>query len=42
MKEGEEIEFDDCVFRVEQMIGRRIMRVQLTRAVREPAQKNAG
>jgi len=42
MKEGEEIEFDDCVFRVEQMIGRRIMRVRLTRAVREPAQKHAG
>jgi magnesium and cobalt exporter, CNNM family len=41
MKEGEEIEFDDCVFRVEQMIGRRIMRVQLTRPVREPAQKHA-
>ena len=42
MKEGEEIEFDDCVFRVEQMIGRRIMRVRLTRVVREPAQKHAG
>ena len=42
MKEGEEVEFDDCVFRVEQMIGRRIMRVRLTRAVREPAQKHAG
>ena len=42
MKEGEEIEFDDCVFRVEQMIGRRIMRVRLTRAAREPAQKHAG
>ena len=42
IKEGEEIEFDDCVFRVEQMIGRRIMRVRLTRAVREPAQKHAG
>jgi len=42
MKEGEEIEFDDCVFRVEQMIGRRIMRVRLTRALREPAQKHAG
>jgi len=41
MKEGEEIEFDDCVFRVEQMIGRRIMRVQLTRTAREPAQKHA-
>ena len=42
MKEGEEVEFDDCVFRVEQMIGRRIMRVRLTRALREPAQKHAG
>jgi putative hemolysin len=36
MKEGEEIEFEDCVFRVEQMIGRRIMRVRLTRNVVEP------
>ena len=42
MKEGEEIEFEDCVFRVEQMIGRRIMRVRLTRTVRLPAQKHAG
>jgi len=42
MKEGEEIEFEDCVFRVEQMIGRRIMRVRLTRTVRVPAQKHAG
>jgi magnesium and cobalt exporter, CNNM family len=42
MKEGEEIEFDDCVFRVEQMIGRRIMGVRLTRAVREPVQKHPG
>jgi len=42
MKEGEEIEFEDCVFRVEQMIGRRIMRVRLTRPVRMPAQKHAG
>src|SRR5262245_32440456 len=41
MKEGEEIAFEDCTFRVEQMIGRRIMRVRLTRAVREPI-KNAG
>jgi CBS domain containing-hemolysin-like protein len=36
MKEGEEIEFEDCVFRVEQMIGRRIMRVRLIRNVAEP------
>ena len=36
MKEGEEVEFEDCVFRVEQMIGRRIMRVRLTRSVAEP------
>ncbi|HEY2382666.1 MAG TPA: hemolysin family protein [Terriglobia bacterium] len=33
MKEGEEIVFEDCVFRVEQMIGRRIMRVRMTRVV---------
>ena len=31
MKEGEEVVFEDCIFRVEQMIGRRIMRVRLTR-----------
>lgn len=31
MKEGEEIVFEDCIFRVEQMIGRRIMRVRMTR-----------
>jgi putative hemolysin len=36
MKEGEEVEFEDCLFRVEQMIGRRIMRVRLTRSVAEP------
>ena len=35
LKESEEIAFDDCVFRVDQMIGRRIMRVRLTRIVRE-------
>ena len=40
MKEGEEVAFDDCIFRVEQMIGRRIMRVRLTRLVGE-AVKNA-
>jgi putative hemolysin len=41
LKEGEEVVFDDCVFRVEQMIGRRIMRVRLKRTVREPIQKGA-
>src|SRR5262245_40029755 len=41
MKEGEEVEFEDCTFRVEQMIGRRIMRVRLTRPLREAAQKPA-
>jgi putative hemolysin len=37
MKEGEEVEFDGGVFRVEQMIGRRIMRVRLARRKQEPA-----
>jgi putative hemolysin len=37
MKEGEELEFDWGVFRVEQMIGRRIMRVRLTRMKTELA-----
>jgi hypothetical protein len=32
MKEGEEVIFEDSIFRVEQMIGRRIMRVR-TRAL---------
>jgi putative hemolysin len=41
MKAGEEVAFEDCVFRVEQMIGRRIMRVRLTRLVGEPI-KTAG
>jgi putative hemolysin len=41
MKEGEEIVFEDSVFRVEQMIGRRIMRVRLTRTLPEQV-KNAG
>jgi hypothetical protein len=31
LKEGEEIEFEDNLFRVEQRIGRRIMRVRLTK-----------
>lgn len=34
MAEGEEVAFDDCMFRVEQMIGRRIMRVRLSRTMR--------
>jgi len=41
MNEGEEVCFEECVFRVEQMIGRRIMRVRLSRRLRE-AMKNAG
>jgi putative hemolysin len=36
MKEGEEVSADDCTFRIEQTIGRRIMRVKLTRKVQEP------
>ena len=36
MKEGEEIAFEESIFRVEQMIGRRIMRVRLTRTAPEP------
>src|SRR6185436_17034864 len=35
MNEGEEVCFEECVFRVEQMIGRRIMRVRLSRRLRE-------
>src|SRR5262245_39386810 len=41
MHEGEAVSFEDCSFRVEEMIGRRIMRVRLTRRVPEPIQ-NAG
>jgi putative hemolysin len=41
MHEGEAVSFDDCSFRVEEMIGRRIMRVRLTRRVPESIQ-NAG
>jgi putative hemolysin len=41
MKEGEEVAFEDSIFRVEQMIGRRIMRVRLTRTVPVTAQKPA-
>ena len=33
LKEGEEVAYADLVFRVEQMIGRRIMRVRMTRMV---------
>lgn len=36
-KEGEQITFDDNVFRVEQMMGRRIMRVRLIKAPQQPA-----
>jgi CBS domain containing-hemolysin-like protein len=35
LKEGEEVAFEDGVFRVEQMIGRRIMRVRFVRKVRQ-------
>jgi len=46
LKEGDEIASEDSVFRVEQMIGRRIMRVRLTRIVPAPAEtheiRNAG
>jgi putative hemolysin len=41
LKEGEEITFEDCIFRVEQMIGRRIMRVRLMKVISEPV-KNVG
>jgi len=41
MNEGDEIEFEDCIFHVAQTIGRRIVRVGLTRTVRETAQKDA-
>ena len=41
MKEGEEVAFEDSIFRVEQMIGRRIMRVRLTRTAPVSAQKPA-
>jgi len=33
LKEGEEVQFDGNIFRVEQMIGRRIMRVRLVKAL---------
>ena len=41
LAEGEEVTFEDCTFRVEQMIGRRIMRVRLTRTAPETVQKPA-
>jgi putative hemolysin len=41
MAEGEEVTFEDCVFRVEQMIGRRIMRVRLNRLVPATVLKGA-
>ena len=41
MKEGEEVAFGDSILRVEQMIGRRIMRVRLTRTAPVSAQKPA-
>jgi putative hemolysin len=41
MKEGEELEFEGHLFRVEQMIGRRIMRVRL-KAVAKPAETAVG
>jgi magnesium and cobalt exporter, CNNM family len=41
LKEGEEVTFEDCIFRVEQMIGRRIMRVRLIKVISEPV-KNVG
>jgi putative hemolysin len=39
LKEGEEISFEDVVFRVEQMIGRRVMRVRLVRTVPQPVER---
>lgn len=33
MKEGEEVTFEDCVFRVEETVSRRIIRVRLIRSV---------
>lgn len=41
MHEGEGVSFEDCSFRVEEMIGRRIMRVRLTRRVPEPVRTQA-
>jgi magnesium and cobalt exporter, CNNM family len=39
VKEGEEVAYEDCTFRVEQMIGRRIIRVRMTRKAVEKAAK---
>jgi putative hemolysin len=41
MKEREELAFGDSLFRVEQMIGRRIMRVRLTRTAPVPERQPA-
>jgi putative hemolysin len=41
MKEGEEVAFEDSILRVEQMIGRRIMRVRLIRIAPITVQKPA-
>jgi putative hemolysin len=42
LKEGEEVTFEDATFRVEQMIGRRIMRVRLIRKVSQPVEAHTG
>jgi putative hemolysin len=36
MKEGEEVSFEENVFRIEQTVGRRIIRVRLVRSVHHP------
>jgi putative hemolysin len=38
LKESDEVQFEDNVFRVEQMIGRRIMRVRMSRKAPVPAE----
>jgi CBS domain containing-hemolysin-like protein len=40
-REGEEIDFEGNIFRVEQMIGRRIMRVRLIKAPQPPVEAPA-
>jgi putative hemolysin len=43
LKEGDEVQFEDNMFRVEQMIGRRIMRVRMSRKAPIAAEvRNAG
>jgi CBS domain containing-hemolysin-like protein len=37
-REGEEIDFEGNIFRVEQMIGRRIMRVRMIKAPPPPVE----